>query len=80
MRVTLKQVALQAGVSYQTVSKVINGQAQVSRETEERIWQVVKSLGYRPNYTARSLRSQKSFTIGYSWVPNPFRKFNPVLN
>jgi|WetSurMetagenome_2_1015567.scaffolds.fasta_scaffold90082_2 DNA-binding LacI/PurR family transcriptional regulator len=79
MRVTLKQVANQAGVSYQTVSKVINGQAQVSKETEERIWQVVRHLGYRPNYTARSLRSKKSYTIGYSWVPNPLKKINPTL-
>ncbi len=79
MRVTLKHVASQAGVSYQTVSKVINGQAQVSQETEARIWQVVKDLGYRPNYTARSLRSRRSYTIGYSWVPNPLKKYNPVL-
>ena len=80
MRVTLKEVASQAGVSYQTVSKVINGQAQVSKETEERIWQVVKQSGYRPNFTARSLRSNRSFTIGYSWKPNPPNRPSPVLD
>jgi DNA-binding LacI/PurR family transcriptional regulator len=80
MRITLKEVASRAGVSYQTVSKVINGQAQVSRDTEERIWQVVKELGYRPNYTARSLRANRSFTIGYSWKPNPPNRPNPVLD
>ena len=65
MRVTLKQVAQAAGVSYQTVSKVLNQQMQVSGETEDRIWEVVRSLGYHPNYTARrSLRTQRSFTIG----------------
>ena len=80
MRVTLKEVASQAGVSYQTVSKVINGQAQVSKETEERIWQIVKQLGYRPNFTARSLRANRSFTIGYSWKPNPPNKTTPVLD
>jgi len=80
MRITLKEVASRAGVSYQTVSKVINGQAQVSKETEERIWGVVKELGYRPNYTARSLRANRSFTIGYSWKPNPPNKPNPVLD
>jgi len=80
MRVTLKEVASQAGVSYQTVSKVINGQAQVSKETEERIWQVVKQSGYRPNFIARSLRSNRSFTIGYSWRPNPPNRSSPVLD
>ena len=80
MRITLKEVASRAKVSYQTVSKVINGQAQVSKETEERIWQVVKELGYRPNYTARSLRANRSFTIGYSWNPTPLGKPSPVLD
>jgi DNA-binding LacI/PurR family transcriptional regulator len=80
MRVTIKDVASKAGVSYQTVSKVINGQAQVSKETEERIWSAVKALGYRPNYTARSLRSNRSLTIGYSWIPLPVYKASPVLD
>ncbi len=80
MRITLKEVASRAGVSYQTVSKVINGQAQVSTETEERIWQVVKELGYRPNYTARSLHANRSFTIGYSWNPTPPGRPSPVLD
>jgi DNA-binding LacI/PurR family transcriptional regulator len=80
MRVTIKHVASKAGVSYQTVSKVINGQGQVSKETEERIWSAVKALGYRPNYTARSLRSNRSLTIGYSWIPLPVYKASPVLD
>ncbi len=80
LRVTLKEVASAAGVSYQTVSKVINHQVQVSQETEERIWQSVRKLGYRPNYTARSLRSQRSFTIGYSWPPTPPGVVNPILD
>jgi DNA-binding LacI/PurR family transcriptional regulator len=79
-RVTLKEVASSAGVSYQTVSKVINHQIQVSKETEERIWQSVRVLGYRPNYTARSLRSRRSFTIGYSWPPTPPGLANPILD
>jgi DNA-binding LacI/PurR family transcriptional regulator len=79
-RVTLKEVATSAGVSYQTVSKVINHQVQVSRDTEDRIWQVVQELGYRPNYTARSLRSQRSYTLGYSWPPAPPDQANPILD
>ena len=79
-RVTLKEVADSAGVSYQTVSKVINHQVQVSKETEERIWQAVQVLGYKPNYTARSLRSQRSFTLGYTWPPSPPDQSNPILD
>uniref|UniRef100_A0A7C4KXF1 LacI family transcriptional regulator n=1 Tax=Bellilinea caldifistulae TaxID=360411 RepID=A0A7C4KXF1_9CHLR len=79
-RVTLKEVALRSGVSYQTVSKVINGQVQVAPDTEARIWQAVRELNYRPNYTARSLRAQRSFTIGYSWRPSPPDQANPILD
>ncbi len=79
-RATLKQVAARAGVSYQTVSKVLNGQVQVSKETEQRIWQAAEELGYQPNYTARSLRVQRSQTIGYAWEPTPSDQANPILD
>jgi len=77
---TLKDVATQAGVSYQTVSKVLNGQGNVAAETQERILQVVEELGYRPNVTARGLRSQTSRLIGYSWTPMPPDQANPILD
>ena len=77
---TLKDVATQAGVSYQTVSKVLNGQSNVTSETQERILQVVDELGYRPNVTARGLRSQTSRLIGYSWTPMPPDQANPILD
>lgn len=79
-RVTLKEVAARATVSYQTVSKVINHQAQVSDDTKQRIWEAVRELGYTPSYTARSLRSQRSMTIGYSWAPSPPDQTNPILD
>jgi DNA-binding LacI/PurR family transcriptional regulator len=79
-RVTLKEVARHAGVSYQTVSKVINHQTQVSKETERRIWESVHTLGYRPNLIARSLRSQRSNMIGYSWEHTPPDQANPILD
>lgn len=77
---TLKQVANQAGVSYQTVSKVINKRVSVSKDTEARIWQAVHDLGYRPNLVARSLRSQRTRLIGYSWEPTPADQSNPILD
>jgi len=79
-RITLKHVAARAGVSYQTVSKVINKKAQVSKETEERIWEAINALGYRPNQLARSLRAQRSCLIGYSWAPSPPDQANPILD
>jgi DNA-binding LacI/PurR family transcriptional regulator len=77
-RVTLKEVAIDAGVSYQTVSKVINKQVRISPETEERIWDAIRKLGYHPNYTARSLRYQRAFTIGYSWPLSSRDQPNPI--
>lgn len=79
-RVTIKEVAAKADVSYQTVSKVINHKVEVLPETAERIWTAVEELGYRPNYTARSLRSQRSRTIGYTWSPTPHGLTNPILD
>lgn len=68
-RITLKDVAITAGVSYQTVSKVVNGRVHVSPETETRIWGSVEALGYKPNRNARNLRVQRAHMIGYSWIP-----------
>ncbi len=79
-RVTLKQVAARAGVSYQTVSKVINGHVGTSEATAKRIRQAVDELGYRPHHIARSLRSQRTRTIGYSWSNFPADQPNPILN
>lgn len=66
-RVTLKDVAREAGVSTATVSLVIN-QAKaaeaIPEETQERVRAAALQLNYRPNYMARSLRSKKSHTIG----------------
>lgn len=77
-RVTLKDVAKKADVSYQTVSKVLNGKAFISAETEIRIWEAVKELGYRPNIAARNLRTQSSNLIGFSWSPDDM--LNPILD
>jgi LacI family transcriptional regulator len=63
-RVTIKDVAHAAGVSTQTVSRVMNKFAYVSDETRQRVETVVEQLGYRPSTLARSLIQQRSFTIG----------------
>lgn len=79
-KITLKQVAERAGVSYQTVSKVLNKQAQVSRETEQRILEAVRELGYRPNQIARNMRAKRSFMIGYSWAQTLPDQVNHILD
>jgi LacI family transcriptional regulator len=61
---TIKQVAEEAGVSSQTVSRVINNRPDVSPETRERIQQIVARLGYQPNAIARSLIRRRSSTLG----------------
>ncbi len=59
-RVTLHDVALQSGVSYQTVSRVVNDDPHVSRATRQRVLQAIQSLNYRPNRAARSLVTRRS--------------------
>jgi DNA-binding LacI/PurR family transcriptional regulator len=78
--VTLKDVAAVSGVSYQTVSKVLNDKANVTEETAARVWAAVNELGYRPNVSARSLRKQASHLIGYSWKPVPPDQISPILD
>jgi len=77
-RTTLKDVATRAGVSYQTVSKVIRGQGQVAPATEERIWQAIDELDYKPNITARNLRLQSSNLLGYSWTSGSDLTWFPI--
>ncbi len=79
-RVTIKQVAQRAGVSYQTVSKLLNKQVRLAPDTEARIWEAVQALGYRPLYMARGLRSRRSRTLGYSWTPVLPGGANPILD
>lgn len=64
MMATIKKVAELAQVSTATVSHVINNTRFVSEETKERVLKAMKDLNYIPNSAAKSLRSQKSKTIG----------------
>lgn len=61
---TIKDVAHSAGVSLATVSRVINHANNVSAELQQRVWEVVETLGYNPNAAARSLIKQKTGCIG----------------
>lgn len=63
-RVTIKDVAQAAGVSTQTVSRVMNKFSYVAGETRQRVEAVVEQLGYHPSTLARSLSQQRSYTLG----------------
>jgi len=63
-RATIKEVASAAGVSTQTVSRVINERPDVSHETRKRVQEVIETLGYQPSALARSLIRQRSYTLG----------------
>ena len=60
MAVTLKDIAKKAGVSVSTVSRIINNDTskKASQETTDKVWSIVKELGYTPNQSARNLIKQ----------------------
>jgi DNA-binding LacI/PurR family transcriptional regulator len=72
--VSLKDVALRAGVSIKTVSNVVNGYQHVSPGTRATVQRAIDELGYRPNLTARHLRKGRTGIIALA-VPelgNPY--------
>jgi DNA-binding LacI/PurR family transcriptional regulator len=59
-RITIRDVAARAGVSHQTVSRVINNNAPVSDLTRNRVLEAIEDLGYSPNAIARSMAKGRS--------------------
>lgn len=72
--VTRADVARHAGVSTAVVSYVLTGARAVRPETEGRVRQAIEELGYRPNATARALRTGRTDTLGvvFADVSNPY--------
>ena len=62
--VSMAEVARAAGVSQQTVSRVVNGHPNVSERTRERVLRAIRELGFRPNFAGKSLRSGRYNSIG----------------
>src|ERR1700742_2561871 len=60
----MTDVARLAGVSHQTVSRVLNDHPNVRGATRERVLQAMRQLNYRPNALARRLAGRRSRTIG----------------
>jgi LacI family transcriptional regulator len=64
MTITLQDVARAAGVSPSTVSRIMNGTAEVAQGKRTRVLEVIDRLGYHPNVAAQSLKTGQSMTIG----------------
>jgi DNA-binding LacI/PurR family transcriptional regulator len=60
----IRDVAALAGVSYQTVSRVLNDSPSIKPSTRQRVLDVIAEVGYRPNQAARALVTSRSRTIG----------------
>lgn len=61
---SIKEIAQLSGTSVATVSRVINQNGRFSKETEQRVLQVIEEYGYRPNALAKGLRQDKTKVIG----------------
>jgi LacI family transcriptional regulator len=72
-RPTIKEVSKLAGVSFKTVSRVLNNEKNVSDETRRRVEQVVAELNFRPSLAARTLAGRKSFQVALLYDnPSPY--------
>ena len=79
-RPTIRDVARAAGVSYQTVSRVLNDHPRVAPDTRERVLRAMKKLGYERNLAAQMLTTQRSHTIQLITVDGKFPFTLPLLD
>src|SRR5580692_8093671 len=78
-RVTIRDVAAEAGVSIGTASKALNGQGKLRAETRERVAEAAQRLGFAPNTLAQALLAGRSFTVGLI-TTDSFGRFSiPVM-
>src|SRR5215211_2658124 len=63
-KATIYEVASAAGVSIQTVSRVLNGHPYVSDKTLQKVREAISQLDYRPDAIARTLTNGRSYTLG----------------
>ena len=78
-RVTIRDVAAEAGVSIGTASKALNGQGKLRAETRERVAEAAQRLGFAPNTLAQALLAGRSFTVGMI-TTDSFGRFSiPVM-
>ncbi|MEU6250509.1 LacI family DNA-binding transcriptional regulator [Glycomyces sp. NPDC047010] len=64
MRVTMREVAVRAGVSVKTVSRVVNEEPHIRPETRDQVRAAIADLGWQPNASARTLRTGRTGVVG----------------
>jgi len=64
-RLTIRDIALKAGVSASTVSMILNGKMGISEDTRHRVQTIIENSAYTPNLIARSLVKRRSYTIAF---------------
>jgi LacI family transcriptional regulator len=79
MKITIGEIARQAGVSTGTVSRVINGKSTVAGTTRQNVLAVMKRLGYEPDPVARELSKRTKHTLGI-WVGAGENRLSPYFN
>ncbi len=73
-KVTMKDVAREAGVSYATVSRALSGSTEISEATRQRVLKICAEMNFTPNVLARSMVVKHTNTIGIIMadIDNPF--------
>jgi LacI family transcriptional regulator len=74
IRATLSMVATKSGVSPSTVSRILNGTAQVNEDKKAQVLAVIEELGFKPNLAARSLAGGRTMSVGVltQYIDSPF--------
>ncbi|MCA9963046.1 MAG: LacI family DNA-binding transcriptional regulator [Anaerolineales bacterium] len=80
MKVTLREVAKQSGLSVTTVSRALNGHDDVAEETKQAVQSVADALGYVPNLSARRLKTEKADAIGLILPKENLRFSDPFFS
>ena len=77
--VTIRQVAEEAGVSIGTVDRILHHRGRVSKETTDRVHEIIEKLGYKPNIHASLLSIRKVIRILY-YLRDYSKNFGKIRN
>ncbi|WP_258171132.1 LacI family DNA-binding transcriptional regulator [Paenibacillus sp. R14(2021)] len=73
---TIKEIALRAGISKSTVSRIISGKGYYSSEARDKVLRLIEELQYKPNAVARAMVSQRTHNIGVLL----YRRHHPIAS
>lgn len=77
-KITIYDIAKEAGVSASQVSRAISGNGYVSDENRQKIWSLVEKYNYRPSAVARNLKKGRSNSIGFL-IPHVYQEYFPYI-